>query len=446
MAQKTPLPAKTIMYADRWNGTWFIEMENFRTQLMVDYHLRFLITGFLRLKRQWLLLLLLNKSNGFYFLKVSTVNYIPNVILKPTIKKRSYNSILKKKYILKVPSLALLNKASKFNFKKKKSTSFLKNWLKLQKKGVIQNTNSFANFKEKYSMFPTVKLNKSFRRNRSFQKNKSFRRNRSFLPLQLQNRKFSMNSLQLLKQIKYKPKLINAYKDISFVRKDISIYQNLSFIASYFNKRMFRYSQDKTIKKAFKLLIKKKGFQLKFKRLQKRIATSVLFLNRAIYRVIRLRFFFSYVPIEWSLKDYKPLKKFLVFEGYGNQKYFVSSFSVLHVALSRGSSVLLTDLLVNKLRSATRHTDFLKCVERICRYFMVDFSNNKPHSYSICKGIEIVFRGKVNGKERSSMWRFKLGPVHTSTFYTNTREENAKCITRYGAFHIRVRLKLGLLH
>ena len=60
MAQKTPLPAKTVMYADRWNGTWFIEMENFRSQLMTDYHLRFLITGFLRLKRQWLFLLIVN--------------------------------------------------------------------------------------------------------------------------------------------------------------------------------------------------------------------------------------------------------------------------------------------------------------------------------------------------------------------------------------------------
>jgi hypothetical protein len=32
MAQKTPLPAKTVMYADRWNGTWFIELEDFRQQ------------------------------------------------------------------------------------------------------------------------------------------------------------------------------------------------------------------------------------------------------------------------------------------------------------------------------------------------------------------------------------------------------------------------------
>ena len=60
MAQKTPLPALTVMYADRWNSTWFVDLENFRTQLMEDYHLRFLITGFLRLKRQWLFLLIVN--------------------------------------------------------------------------------------------------------------------------------------------------------------------------------------------------------------------------------------------------------------------------------------------------------------------------------------------------------------------------------------------------
>jgi hypothetical protein len=36
--------------------------------------------------------------------------------------------------------------------------------------------------------------------------------------------------------------------------------------------------------------------------------------------------------------------------------------------------------------------------------------------------------------------------MHSSTFFTNTREEHAKCMTRYGMFHIRVRLKLGKIN
>ena len=76
MAQKSPLTALTVMYADRWNGTWFIELEDFRHQLMIEYHLRFLITSFLRLKRQWLFFLSINKSGGFYFFQIATLNYL----------------------------------------------------------------------------------------------------------------------------------------------------------------------------------------------------------------------------------------------------------------------------------------------------------------------------------------------------------------------------------
>ena len=37
MAQKTPLPAKTVTYADRWNATWFVDLSQFQKKLQVFY-------------------------------------------------------------------------------------------------------------------------------------------------------------------------------------------------------------------------------------------------------------------------------------------------------------------------------------------------------------------------------------------------------------------------
>jgi hypothetical protein len=113
--------------------------------------------------------------------------------------------------------------------------------------------------------------------------------------------------------------------------------------------------------------------------------------------------------------------------------------------MSRGSANLVIDLLVRKLRRVYKHIPFLSCIEKICRYFMAPYEGNLAFKHSVCKGMEILFKGKLNGGDRSKTWRFKFGPVHTGTFYTNTREEHAKCMTRYGVFHIRVRLKLGAI-
>jgi len=67
MAQKTPLPALTVNYADRWNPTWFADLATFRQKLVEDYHLRFLILSYLRLKRYWLHLLSINQTGGLFF-------------------------------------------------------------------------------------------------------------------------------------------------------------------------------------------------------------------------------------------------------------------------------------------------------------------------------------------------------------------------------------------
>ena len=543
MAQKTPLPAKTVMYADRWNGTWFIEMENFRSQLMTDYHLRFLITGFLRLKRQWLFLLIVNKSNGFYFLKVATLNYAPSATLNKSfiipesqkILKTLLGKTFKKDVLLQDPALNHLRYGDFSNIFKRKTEIQLKAWHFLKSYSLVKDkyhysllpnkTRKYLNLKKsQYKYFFNVKNYFSLedlRNKHSFSdclnylapglKNyvtvspdylvkvntiKDYTPTRIWPTKLMQQRrylatftqkvakvgvkkfitapgtkaakssikkltktpikkfiKFSAaktlynlnNGGKFYNQLKHKSIMSKPYQDRSFVRKNSSIYQTLNQLAGYHYSRMYRYKKREGIRAAVKTLLKRFGFKLKFKHLRKRLATSVLFLGRAINRVVKLRLFFSYVPIQWYNKDYYPIKKFLVFERFGSQKYFVSSFSVLHLAMSRGSGALLTDLLVRKLRKADNHTHFLNCVEKICRYFIADFTNNQPHKYSVCKGIEILFKGKLNGNDRAKAWRFKLGPVHSSTFYTNTREEHAKCMTRYGMFHIRVRLKLGLL-
>jgi hypothetical protein len=175
----------------------------------------------------------------------------------------------------------------------------------------------------------------------------------------------------------------------------------------------------------------------------RRLGNSILFIHKALNRITAMQTYMLYLPIQWERENYMPLKKLVVFEKYTSQKSFVGSLALLHMAISRGSANLIIDLLVRQLRHLYKHLPFLSAVESISRYFLAPYEGNIAYLHSYCKGVEITFDGKLNGSERSNKWKFKFGPVHSSTFYTNTREQVAKCITRYGAFSINVRVKLG---
>jgi len=717
MAQKSPLTALTVMYADRWNGTWFIELEDFRHQLMIEYHLRFLITSFLRLKRQWLFFLSINKSGGFYFFQIATLNYLftPQVKLplpKNQILKKNllmWSSHIKKEKLLKDPRLTRIFKIKIPDIRKKMpyqkeviwynlktqavvvASNYLKfeksnnnnnkrlmSWLynskllflgyyynalvkfyypvsnallrnKKNRPGLVtknlaknirvrsytsssiviatllvcvsyltvvralfillivvcihlhwediqdylktnceraqlskdfpqiapryynyrkaasfnipiskglwlyrfhkvvrldyiylpQSLNKFLNWRLalpqlgpiKLKEFPGIirdfKLNsdthphplfkclwedmdkvllksdetcygftRSFKdknvptktlpclnsskvpqanmlnrfcandKKLFFQLNKSFTndmRENSFwsnrrklaishsgkptlMPIEKATKNFLSLQTRKLNDILAQPQINKFFFNTlqkKIRTKSLGLYQMVARIPVYYFRRIYVYKKFPTLKLGFQTLLKKYGHQLKFTHMERRLGTSLLFLTTAIQRVVHMRFFFSYVPTQWYRNDYRFLKKFVIFERYGSKRYFVSTVSLIHLAMSRGSATLLTDLLVRKLRKLQKHTLFLNCVEKLCRYFMAAFESSRAYPYSLCKGIEILFTGKLNGKERSNAWCFKLGPVHTSTFYTNTREEQAKCMTRYGMFNIRVRLKLG---
>jgi hypothetical protein len=624
MAQKTPLPALTVMYADRWNNTWFVDLENFRTQLMEDYHLRFLLTGFLRLKRQWLYLLSIHKSGGFYFFQVVTLNAVASpqlkAVLQPTEnnkKKLFYmNTLVKKNKLLQSDAFDSLKKPLVPHWKRRMSYKKSRTWLTLRNKSFIvkrARLSTFSNIKKQKlkDILKTktwLNLNKNkialsyynvnlvkfyYKNNTSF--NLLFTMKKKNTALKKANLQFKGNSLMRLKQLLenriilntkeqttlkllnkllYKPKiqetskpvvvptwnkqknnnfnrksfrryfhnnsnyaddndakelLSDAEKNVNkhkmpkstnsikrpdnsnkrffstqvivtanktfatakdtfgkkkkivfknlnflnnynnqnmlqnflekkqlnhlyyyqapkrFYKRKLSIYRTLRQFTSYLYQRMFRYKKYPTIKEGYKVLCKKYGHTLRFKTMLRRFSNSFLFIGRGLSRVTAMRINAFYYPMKWSGEDYKPLKKSVFFEKYGAQKSFVPSVSVMHLALSRGSANLIIDLLVRELRRAFIHVPFLSCVEKICRYFMTPYEGNIAFKNSLCKGMDILFKGKLNGGDRSKNWRFKFGPVHTSTFFTNTREEHAKCMTRYGVFHIRVRVKLGAI-
>jgi len=544
MAQKTPLPAKTVMYADRWNSTWFVDLENFRTQLMEDYHLRFLLTGFLRLKKQWLYLLSIHKSGGFYFFQVITLKSISSSKVRPLLeptdanknKLTKINFLMKKSNLLKNYELASLKlpkvahwkdrmpykksliwtklqhririfKHGYFSFPYKKSTikthvfkRFMRwnEWMNLNHNKITLNYyNSYLNkffYKPKTSLnllLDQKKSNNSLlklkltlikqlktkvidktknvytvekKENNNNEKNSmkkhynkynkksKLNNKRNFSTLNgIVKQKFKIiknNNNNLLKTL-YKKKLLKNVlanrlsSNLIIHKKYVNLYKMIYRVSSYFYKRMFRYKKYPTIKMGYRKLYKKYGYSLKYTHMLRRLGNSMLFICKAITRVTAMQCYVYYLPMEWYKNDYKFLRKAVVFERYCHQKSFVPSVALLHLAMSRGSANLITDLLVRKLRRAFVHLPFLGAVEQMCRYFMAPYESDIPFKHSLCKGIEITFKGKLNGGDRSKTWRFKLGPVHTSTFYTNTREQVAKCVTRYGVFSIRVRLKLG---
>jgi hypothetical protein len=522
MAQKTPLPALTVMYADRWNSTWFVDLENFRTQLMHDYHLRFLLTGFLRLKKQWLHLLSIHKSGGFYFFQVVTLNYTSSGNLKSFLEPDLKNQKKLKKIEYLVRKSPLFNNSAlrslktfpeskqwrkrlpwrkqriwdtfntrvvtfqegRFHFlgkalAKYKNAIKWKKWLKMNKnkvaldyyniylrKFLVKKKNTLIFLAHNLKNNKQKKLTKNLRYTNITKNTKSItmlKRNYPTIKVKsVQQLKFSSLSMYKTKKLKNRKfKKYNLVKDFSkqnklthvfyyrlqnkeaLIKSNISTYKMLYKMASYFYKRMFRYKKYPTIKKGYKELCKKYGKHLKFTHMYRRLGNSILFIHKALNRVTAMQNYMLYLPLQWARENYMPLKKFVVFEKYSSQKSFVGSLALLHLAISRGSANLIIDLLVRQLRQLYKHVSFLSAVECISRYFLAPYEGNIAYLHSYCKGVEITFDGKLNGSERSNKWKFKFGPVHTSTFFTNTREQVAKCITRYGAFSINVRIKLG---
>jgi len=237
----------------------------------------------------------------------------------------------------------------------------------------------------------------------------------------------------------YKKKELTAH----YFSKKTALYQTIYQSKSYLMRRIFAFKWYSSIKEGFHVFFKRFRFQFALKKTLIMLNTPLIFLAQALKRVTGLRQFFSYLPMNWSYYDYKPVKRYTIFERYGSKKYFVPTFVASHLTMSRGSPTVLVDLLVHKLRHEYQHTQFLSCVEKICRHLMAPPKSNTAYENVICKGLEILFTGKVNGSDRSKQWRFKLGPVHSSTFYTNTREEHANIITKFGAFSLRIRMKLG---
>jgi hypothetical protein len=509
MAQKTPLPALTVMYADRWNSTWFVDLENFRTQLMQDYHLRFLLTGFLRLKKQWLYLLSIHKSGGFYFFQVITLNSFSGVKYKPLLEPKdenkqkllNINNLLNKSKLFQNEDLNILKRQQEPHWKKRISYKKAFVWSTLNNKSVVLKHGYYNHFNKKpilkmknnnfMSWQDWMKLNRnkvaltyynpflvkffykpkttynvlSKSQNIKFTNksmitkinNEKFKRKFStvsVLAKQEKNKqnnnlkKFEKQNNLLLKNL-YKKKVLTknlAYRLPNGInKKHLSFYKMLFNISSYFYKRMFRYKKYPTIKLGYRMLYKKYGHRLKYTHLFRRLGNSMLFICRSLNRVTAMHNYMYYLPLTWEKDNYKVLKKAVVFERYIYQKSFVPSVALLHLAMSRGSANLIIDLLLRKLRRVFIHVPFLSAVEHICRFFMAPYEGNMAFKHSLCKGMDIIFKGKVNGSDRAKTWRFKFGPLHTSTFYTNTREQVAKCVTRYGVFNIKVRLKLGAI-
>ena len=539
MAQKTPLTALTIDYADRWNGTWFAELSVFSYKLIEDYYLRFLITYFLRIKKQWLSLLSLNHSGGFLFFQIMTCyahatvkskpmlfptqqgkvylkdwqQQLENKVNKLTICQNLNSDIWQKRLPVKKQNMwnYLHNTLLVQNTYNLAGTSFLplrqhatlstwfhnkqvKSTLTLLSEPIIHvlltaqhNNNSLVcsiqqkfineinsykvmkakmkylqnvdwlvflpmvyNSKKKYySLYP---VNNVFIQKRLFSQesrvfvklNNNYSSQIYSAQVNVQLKEFEVSRQQ---QLSLKKASVSSYKKkeltAHYFSKKTALYQTIYQSKSYLMRRIFAFKWYSSIKEGFHVFFKRFRFQFALKKTLIMLNTPLIFLAQALKRVTGLRQFFSYLPMNWSYYDYKPVKRYTIFERYGSKKYFVPTFVASHLTMSRGSPTVLVDLLVHKLRHEYQHTQFLSCVEKICRHLMAPPKSNTAYENVICKGLEILFTGKVNGSDRSKQWRFKLGPVHSSTFYTNTREEHANIITKFGAFSLRIRMKLG---
>ena len=70
MAQKTPIQAKTVNYADRWLMNGYYELAFVHSQLIEQLHVRFLLGDYIRQHRYGILRLSISASGGFYFFNI----------------------------------------------------------------------------------------------------------------------------------------------------------------------------------------------------------------------------------------------------------------------------------------------------------------------------------------------------------------------------------------
>lgn len=216
------------------------------------------------------------------------------------------------------------------------------------KKLVVGNK---AGKKEKFVQKHNLSLKTSFQKNQKrnysttsnlsqIKKKQRFFKNIIFLNNALYSNQLNKVMAKHLKKKLFKNKEQNKFFQAALslkynFYKRRGLYQTASTVKSYLFKRIFAFKRYKSIKEGFKVFFKRFRDQWKFRKAVRRLNMSVIFLNTAMRRVTRARSFLSYLPIHWSFKNYKSIGKMVVFEKFGFKKYFVPTFVVLHLAMSR---------------------------------------------------------------------------------------------------------------
>ena len=428
MAQKSPVPSLTITISGTWTSLWYYDFTESNSVLVSSLYLHYLVNAFFSLKHRLMYNISVLQSNNLIFININTVSTIATL-------KRRYKIKQRKKFV---------------SLKTLKQQSFAK---KLAKHRVataqIIKTNSFYITYKK--AFPCMRF--------------SLWRYKNALAAQTQyhtlvsRRKLVGGGVPLrIRKFRAKRRFFSTFANTPTMtlvgqHTQVSMFfaeQQLKKVTPGFSKDLLRRWQylytsifprmrpfkKRTWLKAYKYKQRKFFLTKCSKRRLKTYFLKFSLLRHACQHV-------SGFQVKLNLRKYLcvseklvALKNIPAFVRWCHRPYFLIAITITLVSLSRGSCVLLVNLLVRLLRHSRTHSSILYMISAAFKFFLCDHASAHMLENVPCAGARLEVIGTVDGKDRAKAFRAQYGAIPTSTLSSVLDMEYAVCGTIYGILGI----------
>ena len=429
MAQKSPTPSLTIAISGTWTSLWYYDFTESNSVLVRSLHLHYLVNAFFSLKHRLIYNMSVLQSNNLIFVNLNTVNTMETLDSRFKIKQRKkfinlktlkYLNFLKKRAQHRVATAQIVNINSFFIPYKKAFPSLRFSLWRYTTTAAMQTQYGALLAKRKQIYGGTPLYIRKFRAKRRF-----FSTSASSTPLiklvgqQTQVRMFLVE--QQLKKV-----TLGLPKDL--LRRWQYLYTDVFPRMRPFKKRTwlqaYKYKQRKFfLKKWSKRRVK--SYFLKFSLLRHACQHVSGFHVK-----LNLR---KYLCVSGKLSA---LKAAPVFARWCHRPYFLIAVTVTLVSLSRGSCVLLVNLLVRLLKHSKTHSSILYIISAALKFFLCDHASARMLDNVPCAGARLEVIGTVDGKDRAKTFRAQYGAIPTSTLSSVLDMEYAVCGTIYGVLGI----------
>ena len=424
MAQKSPVPSLTIAISGTWTSLWFYDFTESNSVLVRSLYLHYLVNAFFSLNYRLMYNISVLQSNNLIFINLNTVSTMA------TLNKR-YKTKRRKKFI---------------NLKTLKHLNFLRKRAQYRLSKVqIVNVNSF--FIRYKNAFPCMRF--------SLWRYKNSLAMRTNYTALMSRRKLVGGGFPLrVRKFRAKRRFFSTFAGTSVIKLTGQRTSVKMFLAEQ-QLKMVTPGLTKDLLRRWKYLytsvfprirpFKKRTWIRAYKYKQRKF-----FLTKCSKRKIKSYFLkFSLLrhacqhvsgfQVKLSLRKYlcvserlAVLKNIPAFVRWCHRPYFLIAATITLVSLSRGSCVLLVNMVARLLRHSKTHSSILYIISAILKFFLCDHASARMLENVPCAGARLEVIGTVDGKDRAKTFRAQYGAIPTSTLSSVLDMEYAVCGTIYG--------------